>query len=774
LRRRNSEALVSRKLTVIQMVPELEEGGVEGETVDFALFLARQGHNSIVISGGGRMVSTLEAGGCRHILWPYVGEKNFRCLPYIGKLKRFLRDERADILHLRSRLPAWIGYLAWKSLPPGQRPGLVTTFHGFYSVNRYSAIMTKGQLVIAVSRAIADHIVKNYQIDASRIRLVHGGFDAGFFNPQAVTPERVEALSRLWQVGNEPVLLLPGRLTRWKGQDVFIDSLALLRDQPFLALCVGDIDENSSFTKELRGRIQSLGLADRVRLIGHCNDMPAALMLADLVISASSGQPEAFGKVAVEAMAMGKPVLATAHGGSLETVVDGETGWLAPPGDPPAMAQAVAHALKHPEKLKAMGEKGRLWVSGHFTADLLYEKTFEVYQELEARRQRKKSHESLTVMQLLPELDSGGVERGVLETGKYLAGRGHRSLVVSAGGRLVAQLVAEGSEHIRMPIDAKSPLALRLIAKLRGIIRDEQVDILDAHSRMPAWISFLSWKSLPPDERPCLVTTFHGFYSVNAYSAIMARGEAIIAVSNSIAQHIGQNYGKRQNVRTILRGADLNIFSPEKISLEKLAALRQKWRLAADVPTLMLPGRITRLKGQDIFLHALALLRCPRFQAVLVGGYKEGGAYIGELRRIIDQLGLAGKVRLAGYCDDMATAYLLADLVVSASSKTPEAFGRTSVEAMAMGKPVVATAHGGSLETVVDGENGWLVPPGDAIAMAQAIDTALAVGEGTLRRIGAQGQSWARGQFSTERMCEQTLAAYRDCLKKTASEITRK
>jgi glycosyltransferase involved in cell wall biosynthesis len=461
---------------------------------------------------------------------------------------------------------------------------------------------------------------------------------------------------------------------------------------------------------------------------------------------------------------MGKPVLATAHGGSLETVVDGETGWLVPPGDPPAMAQTIARALQHPEKLREMGEKGRLWVSEHFTADTLCQKTFEVYQELDGRRRRKKSHQSLTVMQLLPELNGGGVERGTLEIGKYLARQGHRSLVVSAGGRLVAQLVAEGSEHIRMPVGGKSPLTLRFIAGLRRIIRDEQVDILDLRSRMPAWIGFLAWKSLPPSERPCLITTFHGFYSVNAYSAVMARGETIIAVSASIARHIAENYSKTENVRTIVRGVDLSVFSPEKISPEKLAALRQNWRLAADVPTLMLPGRIARWKGQDVFLQALALLRCPRFQAVLLGDYKEGGAYTGKLRQLIKRLGLAEKVRLAGYCSDIATAYLLADLVVSASSKEPEAFGRASVEAMAMGKPVVATAHGGSLETVIDGENGWLVPPGDATAMAKAIDAALAMGEAALQGIGAQGQSWVRSQFTTEKMCEQTLAVYRDCL----------
>ena len=388
---------MSEKLTILQMLPEMEEGGVEGETLDTAVFFARQGHNSIVISGGGRLVPYLEQGGCRHVLWPHIGEKSFRCLKYIGKLKRFLREEQVDILHPRSRLPAWISYLAWKSLPPNKRPSLVTTFHGFYSINCYSAIMTKGELVIAVSRTIADHIRDNYQVDASRIRLVHGGFDTCLFNPEMVAPERIDTLRRQWRLGTEPVILLPGRLTQLKGQDVFIDSLALLKDQPFTALCVGEVKGNSSFAKKLRDQIQALGLTDRVRLVGHCGDMPAALMLANLVVSASSTEPEAFGKVAIEAMAMGKPVVATAHGGSLETVRDGETGWLVPPGNSRAMAQAMAYALAHRDKLPEVGAAGRRWVNDHFTADSMCRKTLEIYRELNERR-RNKRREFLTVM----------------------------------------------------------------------------------------------------------------------------------------------------------------------------------------------------------------------------------------------------------------------------------------------------------------------------------------------------------------------------------------
>ncbi len=195
--------MVAGKLTVVQLLPELDEGGVEGETLDLAISLARNGYRSIVISGGGRLVPQLEKAGCFHVHWPYVGEKSFRCLQYVSKLRKFLMAEKVDILHMRSRLPAWIGYLAWKLIPEYQRPSLVSTFHGFYSVNAYSAIMTKGERVVAVSETIRQHILDNYRIGEEKISLIHGGFDDREFSPESVSYEREEKLRRKWLVGHE-------------------------------------------------------------------------------------------------------------------------------------------------------------------------------------------------------------------------------------------------------------------------------------------------------------------------------------------------------------------------------------------------------------------------------------------------------------------------------------------------------------------------------------------------------------------------------------------
>ncbi len=226
--------MVAGKLTIVQLLPELDEGGVEGETLDLGIYLTQQGHRSIVISGGGRLVPQLTQAGCQHVHWPYIGEKSLRCLQYITKLSKFLAEEKVDILHLRSRLPAWIGLLAWKLLPEHKRPALITTFHGFYSINSYSSIMTKGQRVVAVSETIKNHIIDNYKIPPGKISLIHGGFDPIQFSPDAVEDRRVQHLKDDWAIQVDqttPIIILPGRLTEWKGQDVFVDSLLVLKNR---------------------------------------------------------------------------------------------------------------------------------------------------------------------------------------------------------------------------------------------------------------------------------------------------------------------------------------------------------------------------------------------------------------------------------------------------------------------------------------------------------------------------------------------------------------
>lgn len=369
----------------------------------------------------------------------------------------------------------------------------------------------------------------------------------------------------------------------------------------------------------------------------------------------------------------------------------------------------------------------------------------------------------IKVVQMLPELESGGVERGTLEMGKHLASSGHHSMVISGGGRMVNQLEQEGSKHITWAVGSKSPRCLVYLKPLRKLLLEEKVDVLHLRSRMPAWVGYCAWLSLPKKKRPLLVTTFHGFYSVNAYSGIMTKGDCIIAVSESIRQHILENYTVRGKLRTIFRGVDKMTFDPEIVDEQRVKYLYDRWGIKKGIPVLMLPGRISRIKGQDVFLRSLLEVQKEPFQAILVGDCHEENGFIIELRKFIQSHGLEEKVKLVGHCADMPAAYLLADIIVSASSKKPEAFGRTTIEAMAMGKPVIATAHGGSIETVIHGENGWLVMPSNTQEMGKKIAVALQNRE-TLGKMGRNGIKRVHQYFSTESMCESTLDLYNELL----------
>jgi len=270
-----------------------------------------------------------------------------------------------------------------------RRPVLITTFHGFYSVNFYSAIMTRGERIIAVSRTIADHIREAYDVAAERIVLIPRGVDEKLFNPENVTVERVRNLKERWGLnGNtDPVVMLPGRVTRLKGQDVFLQSLAGIKELPWKAIMVGESDASSEYTRILEKMVGDLDLRERVKFVGHCSDMPAAMTLADIVVSTST-KPESFGRTSVEAQAMRKPVIVSAHGGSLETVLDGKTGLHVKPGDSEALSACLRIALSDESVRKKMGEEGRKWVVSQFTVTKMCEKTVALYQELLLRKSR--------------------------------------------------------------------------------------------------------------------------------------------------------------------------------------------------------------------------------------------------------------------------------------------------------------------------------------------------------------------------------------------------
>jgi len=333
-----------------------------------------------------------------------------------------------------------------------------------------------------------------------------------------------------------------------------------------------------------------------------------------------------------------------------------------------------------------------------------------------------KPRQRLTVVQVLPALESGGVERGTLEVGKSLVEHGHRSIVISAGGRMVEQLTREGSEHFTWDVGRKSPWTLRLISRMRRFLIDNRVDILHARSRMPAWVAYLAWNGMDAAIRPRFVTTVHGLYSVNPYSAVMVKGEKIIAVSHTVRDYVLGHYPKVDPARIVVipRGVDPDVYPHGyQPSAQWLARWRAQYPQLVGKKVLTLPGRITRLKGHEDFIDLVGRLKASgaAVHGLIVGGVEpRKQAYLRELQGKIQAAALGADISFTGQRDDMREIMAVSALVLSLSTQ-PESFGRTVLEALSLGVPVVGYNHGGVAEVLTELLPAGRVPPGDLNAL---------------------------------------------------------
>ncbi len=365
-------------MKVIQILPEMNSGGVERGTMEIASKLVRDGHQSIVISNGGRLVAGLEAAGSRHISLP-VHRKNPVTLLQVLPLRRFLEKEKPDVLHIRSRVPGWVAWLAWRGMNPKTRPHLISTVHGFYSVSFYSAIMTKGERVIAVSSSIRDYILENYPRTAEKnIRVIHRGASPAEF-PRDYRPpaEWIQTWqSEHPQLAGKKVLLLPGRITRWKGQQDFIRLIAALKTRGLAVhgLILGDTHpKKQAFKTELLQLTEELDVSADVTFLGHRPDVREVMSVSDIAYSLSL-DPEAFGRVSLEAASLGRPVIGYNHGGVAEQLsVFFPTG-LIPVGDTDALLETTIRLLNQPQTPDM--------VMPPFTLDAMTQATLDVYQEV--------------------------------------------------------------------------------------------------------------------------------------------------------------------------------------------------------------------------------------------------------------------------------------------------------------------------------------------------------------------------------------------------------
>jgi glycosyltransferase involved in cell wall biosynthesis len=375
--------------TLLQVTPELETGGAEQTTIDVAHAVVAQGGKALVATKGGRMAARLEADGGRLAQMPTQTKNPLIMLGNAARLIDLIRREKVSLVHARSRAPAFSALWAAHAT----KVPFVATYHGVYNAKSslkrwYNAVMTKGDLVIANSEYTREHVIREHGVSPEKVVAIPRGVDLSRFEPGVVSAERIETLRKAWGVAEGErrlKVLLAGRLTRWKGQALLIEAMALLKQRgqgKILLLLAGDDQGRKAYRAELTTAITAAGLEDAVRLVGHCEDMPAAYLLADLAI-APSLEPEAFGRTAVEPQVMGRPAMASDHGATRETIIPFETGWLVKPGDAEAWADALTVACEAgAARRQAMGQAARTRARRLYSVDAMCEATLKVYAQI--------------------------------------------------------------------------------------------------------------------------------------------------------------------------------------------------------------------------------------------------------------------------------------------------------------------------------------------------------------------------------------------------------
>jgi glycosyltransferase involved in cell wall biosynthesis len=369
---------------VLQIIPNLGAGGAEQGCIDMAAELVKSGAKAIVVSNGGAREHEIARVGALHIKIPAHSKNPLVMMKNVKRLRKIMAKHDVDIVHARSRAPAWSAYNACK----GTNTKFMTTCHAPYNVSghikrSYNSSIAKGERVIAISRYVENYLKHQFRLDERKIRVVHRGIALEKFHPTSVTPERMIKIVQDWRLPDgASVVMLPGRITRWKGHHVLIDAMSILRRNDVFAVLIGSDQGRKEYRQELEDKIKSVGLEGQVRILNHCDDMPAAYMLSTVVVSAST-DPEGFGRIPVEGQAMGRCVIATDHGGAQETIKRGETGWLVPPGDARSLATAIDEALSlNPSQRAILATRAMSHIAENFTRERMADLTLNVYAEL--------------------------------------------------------------------------------------------------------------------------------------------------------------------------------------------------------------------------------------------------------------------------------------------------------------------------------------------------------------------------------------------------------
>ena len=380
---------------------------------------------------------------------------------------------------------------------------------------------------------------------------------------------------------------------------------------------------------------------------------------------------------------------------------------------------------------------------------------------------------NLKVLQVIPKLGYGGAETGCYDIAHYLSENDCESYIATSGGELLKFVDKKKVRIIKLPVHSKNPLIIFMnFLALIGVILINNISIVHARSRAPAWSCLLAAKITGRK----FVTTFHGTYNFNSkikkfYNSAMVRSDLIIAGSNFIFSHIKENYTKyldaKKKLLVIFRGINVDYFDPTtKIDSDEKKLLK-KWQIEKDKKIILLPGRLTGWKGQEVFLEAINLVNIElgyeAFYAVILGSDQGRDLYKKKLIRLTEQLRLANQVKFIDHCKDMALAYKISDIVVSTSIE-PEAFGRVAVEAQSMEKLIIASNIGGSNETIIDEKTGYLFENGNAKSLSQKILKAITLDETSLKTFGIEGRKNIIQKFNVEKMCFSTYSEYKRIL----------
>ena len=377
---------------------------------------------------------------------------------------------------------------------------------------------------------------------------------------------------------------------------------------------------------------------------------------------------------------------------------------------------------------------------------------------------------NLKVLQVIPKLGYGGAETGCYDIAHYLPENNCESFIVTSGGELLKFVDKKKVKVITLPVHSKNPLLIIFNSlALIGIILFHNISIVHARSRAPAWSCLLASKLTGRK----FVTTFHGTYNFNNnfkkfYNSVMVRSNLIIAGSNFIFSHIKEKYSNyldgEKKLRVIFRGINVDYFDPTTKMEEDEKKLLNKWEIKKDKKIILLPGRLTSWKGQEVFIEAINLVNIDlgyeAFNVVILGNDQGRDLYKKKLIRLAEQYRMKNQIRFIDHCKDMALAYKVSDIVVSASIE-PEAFGRVAVEAQSMEKPIIASNIGGSNETIIDEKTGFLFESGNAKSLSQKILKVLNLDETLLKSVGAEGRKNIIQKFNVEKMCFSTYSEYK-------------